>query len=422
MNKAQVSITDLFMSITIFIIILAFIIFYWSYAVSRVNKDFDYGETQLRAFRIADFLSKTQGNPTSWENIPNNSDIPSQISSLGLASSDRNLLDRKVINFTRKLSYQHTKDILNIEPFDYNFSIKRKDDIVTLLDKFNIRMAYIAIGVHCQENFNKISNILQCNPIDTSATPTRYRCEEYSNSPEVSYFLQHINDYDVIFWEHPNTAGITQTDWDTTIKNWVSDTSDGDFNTLILADDIASSSIPNILDVSWNRDLSQSDVDVTQAYYTARDTNDERFLIFPPTCDAASPSDPCATNPYTVKISKHNTVPTANTKNYLTIGKHIDTFEGSISRWQVGNGYVYYISQVCQGNVNGVPDDYAGTIPDRFVITEENIFLTLSDQLYSILISKGKPIPTKSDVITVQRDVLFQNKTSVMEFNLWKKA
>ena len=115
-KKGQLFSLDLVASVVIFIILFAFIISLWNLYSTRLSENIYSEELQLLSFQITDLLVKSQGEPTNWENNPEN------VSVIGLKLNP-NYLDSNKINAFLTLDYNLTKELFNIERFDFNFKI-----------------------------------------------------------------------------------------------------------------------------------------------------------------------------------------------------------------------------------------------------------------------------------------------------------
>ena len=117
MRKAQVASIDLFIAITVFLILLASTIYTWNLYNTRFNENLEYEKMQLIAFQITDLLVKNPGYPTGWEESPNS------VSVIGLAQDDR-VLSQDKINAFVNLDYNLSKERFNMELYDYKFRVK----------------------------------------------------------------------------------------------------------------------------------------------------------------------------------------------------------------------------------------------------------------------------------------------------------
>ena len=112
-NKAQAVITDLFIALFIFLLLVSTIIFIWNRYSTRFNEDLEYKDMQLKALEISDLLIKTQGYPENWELDPSSVDI------LGLASSDRVLSEEKINALILNITYQNATMFLGLPTYDF---------------------------------------------------------------------------------------------------------------------------------------------------------------------------------------------------------------------------------------------------------------------------------------------------------------
>lgn len=420
MKKAQATMTDLIMSAAVFIVLSAFILFYWTSATTRLEKLSSYEETQLKAIRIADELTKTPGNPTKWETIPN-SQIDS-IHSLGLATKDRILSDRKIFNLTR-IPYDDLKELLNIEGYDFNITIKTKDDLLALLKKYDIRIAYIAVGPHCSQGYleTQLITLFSCQDVNNIDNRNEDRCEMYRNTAELvnpsPAFLpavpstdfdifKNISSYDLVVMENPTISitpgGSSRPTWEDgeSIRNF---TKKGGF--FLVTEKIYSNNwfafgADSVIDTGQSGELF-----VTSEYYAARDSGDEKFVNFDG--DAGSPLQlPQGENYYIF--------PAANTTFFTPFYRIVSPGvppKNHAARWELEKGRVYYFNSGCN------------TIISKEVgVAARKIVQHLAASLYSNIINSGIAPPNNVDVVTIQRDVLFNNKSAIFEFTLWKQT
>lgn len=117
MRKAQIASIDLFIAITIFLLLAAATIYTWNLYTARLNENLEYEKMQLIVFQITDLLVKNPGYPSAWEENPTNLEV------IGMAQDDRILSQDKITAFT-KLNYDTSKEKFNIELYDYKFRIK----------------------------------------------------------------------------------------------------------------------------------------------------------------------------------------------------------------------------------------------------------------------------------------------------------
>jgi len=141
-KKAQISTTDLFVAIFVFMILLTAILVTWNVYSDRLNEGILYENLLLNAFYITDTLVKTQGQPDNW--------IVGDIQTIGLADTDRSLSKTKVNQFV-SMDYNTAKEIFNVERYDFYFQIEDPNG-ANLIDPYG------TIGVG--ENIVRISRLV----------------------------------------------------------------------------------------------------------------------------------------------------------------------------------------------------------------------------------------------------------------------
>ena len=123
-KKGQVVELDLFMAIIIFGFILVIIFLAWNTYSQKINRELDYNTNLIKSYHISDLLTKYPGRPSSWEqNILLGE---TQIDTIGLSSKDRIIDDNKLSTFLT-LDYNFTKDVMNINSYEYYFKISKID-------------------------------------------------------------------------------------------------------------------------------------------------------------------------------------------------------------------------------------------------------------------------------------------------------
>ncbi len=409
MNKGQGSTIDLFASIAIFIVVVALVIYYYTYFSNRVQRDLEYEELQIRAYRIADLLTKTPGDPSRWEALPGNPIDVNKISSLGLAINDRQLSKEKALNLTR-IDYNDLKKLLNIEPYEFNITIKTRDDLITLLRKYDIRVAYLGIQTHCADDAirNELISLYNCKKVGDITDRNLERCEMYDTPPEITSpgpafgsnfdFFKNISDYDLIVMEDANikTGNTGARPWYSDGESLENFTKNGGY--FLVTRRIATTS-RYILGINYTITTIGSDPTlVTTDYYNARDTGDERFILLPG--DSSNQANIVTFNPNYVDAP-------ANITNFLSIARN-NVGNNSAARWQFGKGVVYYLNDACDA-----------TLKDAVGVAAKKITIHLSASLFSNILTSGKNPPKNADIVTVQRDVLFENKTAIIEITMW---
>ena len=115
-KKAQMSMVDLFMAISIFIILIIAIALLWYNYKVKLAEDFAYEDLQVKAFQVSDLLVKSPGKPSKWE------DNISSLGVIGLAESDRVLSKEKVEAF-ENISHNLGVKTLNLGGYNYYFEL-----------------------------------------------------------------------------------------------------------------------------------------------------------------------------------------------------------------------------------------------------------------------------------------------------------
>src|SRR3989344_3907752 len=141
-TKGQAAVTDLFIAISVFIILITITTLTWNLYNIRLTSRFDYDDMMLRGFQVSDLLVKSKGIPPDWHisyntTYPNprgsNADIkPLQL--IGLADNERVLSPQRVDAFKdiSDANPQIVKDALNINLFNYYFVIRNQTGIPLL--------------------------------------------------------------------------------------------------------------------------------------------------------------------------------------------------------------------------------------------------------------------------------------------------
>ncbi len=139
-RKGQAAVTDLFIAISVFIILITIITLTWNLYNIRLQNRFDYDDMMIKAFQVTDSLVKGRGVPADWETrdqkIGN-----SNVQVLGLSENERFLSEQKVKVFSldpskstnpnAKLDDQTLKNTLKINLYNYYFVLRHLNGTVT---------------------------------------------------------------------------------------------------------------------------------------------------------------------------------------------------------------------------------------------------------------------------------------------------
>lgn len=134
MRKGQVAMTDLFISITLFLLLLTFFFFMWNKYTLRLADLGRHNELELLAFQTADLLTLSPGIPSVWEENTNALQVP------GLASRPGVLSPQKV-NAFMNISYNTTISLLNLDRFELYLLLKKKDHAVFEIGQYPTRQS-----------------------------------------------------------------------------------------------------------------------------------------------------------------------------------------------------------------------------------------------------------------------------------------
>jgi len=115
-RRGQAAITDLFIAIAVFIVLVTITTLLWNLYNARLDSRLDYDTMVLKAYHIVDGFLRSPGFPEHWE------DNPTSAKMIGLVSSDHVLDEEKVGAFTG-LQENVTKDIMKIALYNYYFVI-----------------------------------------------------------------------------------------------------------------------------------------------------------------------------------------------------------------------------------------------------------------------------------------------------------
>src|SRR3989344_3394440 len=92
-KRGQAAITDLFIAIAVFIILITITTLSWQLYNIRLNSRLDFDDIILKTFVVTDTLVKSPGSPGDWERDPTKAKI------VGFARKDRVLDEAKVQAF-----------------------------------------------------------------------------------------------------------------------------------------------------------------------------------------------------------------------------------------------------------------------------------------------------------------------------------
>ncbi len=99
---------------------------------SKQNQELEYGELIIKGFQITDVLSNSQGTPENWQDLTSD-----QIKVLGLSNNYNKISIEKLNAFTREnliqdLNYTKTRQLLEIQNYNYYFKLKNLDNLTEI--------------------------------------------------------------------------------------------------------------------------------------------------------------------------------------------------------------------------------------------------------------------------------------------------
>jgi len=131
-KRGQAAITDLFIAIAIFIVLITITTLIWNLYNSRLQSRLDYDTMVLKGYHIVDALVKSRGYPEDWEILPN---PETSTIMFGLADYDHVISDAKIDKFAQlsdpsQNSYTNLKNTMKISLYEYRILLKAPDNKV----------------------------------------------------------------------------------------------------------------------------------------------------------------------------------------------------------------------------------------------------------------------------------------------------
>ena len=126
-KKGQVQSLDLFVSATVFIVLIVTLILVWDNFSKRLDAKVSYEDLSEKAIKITDVLVETRGVPDQWENDAD------KVNVIGLVSNDRVLSNNKIEEFI-DMEYDDVKKLFNIEAYDFYFRIIDSNGAIIQVD------------------------------------------------------------------------------------------------------------------------------------------------------------------------------------------------------------------------------------------------------------------------------------------------
>ncbi len=150
-KKAQIMMTDLFVALSVFLVLLISVVSFMILYEKRVNSNMAYEDMRMKAMQIANFLVKSPGIPQDWENNA------SSVMAIGLASAPLILSEEKVVNFTT-LDYERAKTIFNVRHYEFNFVLMDSNN--SILFSKGIESANESVSISRYVRFNNSNSLM----------------------------------------------------------------------------------------------------------------------------------------------------------------------------------------------------------------------------------------------------------------------
>ena len=131
MKNGQAVVTDLFIAIAVFIVLVTITTVIWDLYSIRLKMRQEYEDMMIKAIHISDQLVKSPGYPLDWE-YRINTTSQDYVEILGLSHNDRVLSNQKVEMFRTVIPNQKVKDLLKIGLYNFYFTIKERNGTIVL--------------------------------------------------------------------------------------------------------------------------------------------------------------------------------------------------------------------------------------------------------------------------------------------------
>ena len=130
-RRGQAAITDLFIAVAIFVVLIAITTLIWNLYNVRLDSRLDYDTMLLRGYHITEGFIRSPGYPEDWETWA----TPAQTTQLfGLAHDDHIISPAKIERFVElsdpaQPSYIALKETMKISLYNYYFVLKAENNV-----------------------------------------------------------------------------------------------------------------------------------------------------------------------------------------------------------------------------------------------------------------------------------------------------
>ena len=138
-KRGQAAITDLFIAISVCVILITVTTLSWELYNIRLNSRLDFDDMVIKGFIITDTLVKSPGIPNNWE------ENPTTVVKIGLAEKDRTIDEEKLLAFIG-LTEDQIKNNFQIGLYNIYFIIKNVNG-TAIVDKGSTPTGSITINL-----------------------------------------------------------------------------------------------------------------------------------------------------------------------------------------------------------------------------------------------------------------------------------
>ena len=129
-KKGQAAITDLFVAIGIFIVLITITSVLWNLYHIRLINRMDHDDIVVKTFQVSDLLLKTSGSPDNWDYLVLEDDATSaDIEFIGIIDEEYKIPYDK-INALRVLGEDEIKEVFHAGQYRFGLRIKDAESVI----------------------------------------------------------------------------------------------------------------------------------------------------------------------------------------------------------------------------------------------------------------------------------------------------
>ena len=110
--KAQVFSIDFLVAVSIFLLVLAVVMIYWSYTSIQIEETKTINEMIDKGYMISQVWFR-EGTPEYWD--------PNNVRDIGLLSDHR--INETKMNYLNDIGYNRVKEIIGAAPYEFRFNV-----------------------------------------------------------------------------------------------------------------------------------------------------------------------------------------------------------------------------------------------------------------------------------------------------------